>query len=164
MKRLFAAALLATLTVWPFHAAQAQDAGAATSASRIYRVDDSGTFVLDPSLKMEWQPIGRGRPSNVVSATTKVSVQLNLANWMGRSGRIFMALPRTTGTTVRASWTTGGIMLPGSLISGDRALVYSGPVTAMVLRDLLDIKLEADGSRLAEPEALAFGFEIEVDQ
>jgi hypothetical protein len=32
------------------------------------------------------------------------------------------------------------------------------------MRDLIDIALEADGARLTQPEALAFGFEIELDQ
>ena len=55
-------------------------------------------------------------------------------------------------------------MLPGTLISGDRALVFAGPINGPLMRDLIDIKLEADGVRLVNPEALAFGFEIEVDQ
>ena len=134
------------------------------SSNRTFRVDDSGTVVLDPSVEMQWQPINRVGASNIVSADTKVSVQLNLAAWVGTSGRIYMTLPRTSGPTVRASWTTGGLLLPGTLISGDRALVYAGPVSSAVFRDLLDITLEADGARLTEPEALAFGFEIEIDQ
>jgi hypothetical protein len=32
------------------------------------------------------------------------------------------------------------------------------------MRDLIEIALEADGARLTQPEALAFGFEIELDQ
>ncbi len=75
-----------------------------------------------------------------------------------------MTLPRTAGPTVRAAWQTGGMLLPGSLISGDRALVYAGPVNTPLMRDLIDINLVADGVRLVQPEALAFGFEIEVEQ
>jgi len=139
----------------------AQDAG---PSHQTFRVDDSGTVVLDPSLEMQWQPIGRVSDSNVVSASTRVSVQLNLSLWVGQIGKIYMSLPATSGPTVRATWSTGGVLLPGTLLSGDRALVYSGSVTTQVIRDILDIKLEADGSRLTEPEALAFGFEIEVAQ
>jgi hypothetical protein len=89
---------------------------------------------------------------------------LNLGAWVGQTGRIYMTLPRTSGPTVRASWTTGGGLLPGTMMSGDRSLVYSGPINAASMRDVIAIKLEADGSRLADAEALAFGFEIEVDQ
>ncbi|MCB1676559.1 MAG: hypothetical protein KDI01_09720, partial [Halioglobus sp.] len=119
-------------------------------------MDDSGTVVVDPVLEMEWQPPGRTGTTSLVSASTRVSVQLNLASWVGRSGRIYMTLPRTAGPTVRATWTTGGTLLSGTLISGDRALVYAGPVSSPLLRDLIDIELEADGARLAQPEALAF--------
>ena len=102
--------------------------------------------------------------TSLVAGSTRVSVQLNLATWVGRTGRIYMTLPRTPGPTVRATWRTGGTLLPGTVISGDRTLVYAGPVTSPVLRDLIDIALEADGARLTQPEALAFGFEIELDQ
>lgn len=136
----------------------------APSMGRVFKVDDSGTVVLDPVLQMQWQPPGRRGSTSLVSASTRVSVQLNLAQWVGRAGRIYMTLPRTPGPTVRATWRTGGALLPGTILSGDRALVYAGPVTSPVMRDLIDIALEADGARLAQPEALAFGFEIELDQ
>ena len=152
------ATVLALSFPWAVHAQEP------SSARQTFRVDDSGTVVLDPSLEMQWQSVGRVSASNIVSASTRVSVQLNLSLWLGLSGRIFMNLPRTSGPTVRASWTTGGILHPGTLISGDRALVYSGPISSAVLRDVLDIELEADGARLNEPEALTFGFEIEIDQ
>lgn len=136
----------------------------APAPGRVFRVDDSGTVVLDPVLEMQWQPPGRSGSTSLVSASTRVSIQLNLASWVGRSGRIYMTLPRTPGPTVRATWRTGGTLLPGSVLSGDRTLVYAGTVTGPVIRDLIDIALEADGTRLSRPEALAFGFEIELDQ
>ncbi len=132
-------------------------------AGRSFVIDDSGSVVLDPYLEMQAPPIGGAAPSNIVSASTRVSVQLNLAAWLGRSGRIYMSLPRTTGPTVRASWTSGGALLPGTMVSGDRSLVFSGPIAAPVVRDIIDIRLEVDGTRLLASEALAFGFEIEVD-
>jgi len=164
MKRISAILVLSMLALALPGQACAQNTGTAASMARISRVDDTGTAVLDPSLEMKWQPIGRSGASRIVTAETHVSVQLNLAAWVGHSGRIYMTLPRTTGPTVRASWTTGGVLLPGMLISGDRTLVFAGGVNASIIRDLLAIKLEADGSRLTEPEALFFGFEIEVDQ
>lgn len=144
---------------------RAQDDLAPRANGQVFRVDDSGTVVLDPVLQLQSQPLGRtGVGSPLVSASTRVSVQLNLAAWAGKRGRIYMSLPRTSGPSVRATWITGGTLLPGSLISGDRAIVYAGPISSPFLRDMIDIKLEADGARLIQPEALAFGFEIEVDQ
>lgn len=161
MKIVTSLALLAAISVAQV---QAQVAPPSTPSGQVFRVDDSGTVVVDPVLEMQWRPPGRTGTTSLVSASTRVSVQLNLASWVGRSGRIYMTLPRTAGPTVRATWSTGGTLLSGALISGDRALVYAGPVSSPLLRDLIDIKLEADGARLAQPEALAFGFEIEIDQ
>lgn len=144
--------------------ARAQNGAAPATNGRVFRVDDSATVVLDPFLEMQARVPGRGSSASpLVSARTRVSVQLNLAPWVGRSGRIYMSLPRTSGPTVRAIWSTGGTLLPGSLLSGDRTVVYAGPLPEPLLRDLIDIKLEADGARLIRPEALAFGFEIEID-
>jgi hypothetical protein len=143
--------------------AAAQEPASPGSEAAVFRVDDSGTVVLDPVLEMQWQEPGRDSSPGIVSGSTRVSVQLNLAAWFGRSGRIYMTLPRTAGPTVRATWRAGGSLLSGSLVSGDRAIVYAGPITGLLLRDVLDIKLEADGARLSQPEVLAFAFEIEVD-
>ena len=142
----------------------AQDASAPATSGQVFRVDDSGTVVVDPELEMQWLPAGRTGATSLVSASTRVRVQLNLAPWAGNSGRIYMTLPRTTGPTVRATWRTGGTLLPGTLISGDRSLVFAGPISRTLLWDLIDIELEADGARLGKPEALAFGFDIEIDQ
>lgn len=155
--------LLACLVTSASGQIAAQETTPFTSSGQSLRVDDSGTVVLDPVLTMQWKPVGRTGASSIVSAETRVSVQLNLANWIGRSGRIYMLLPRTSGPSVRATWTTGGGLLPGTLISGDRTLVYAGPISAPIMRDQINIKLEADGSRLESPEALGFGFEISLD-
>lgn len=156
---ILAAILCTTNQAW------GQETGPDSASAQAFHVDDSGSVVLDPVLRMEWQKVGRvGTSSPLVSASTKVNVQLNLTAWTGRTGRIYMTLPRTSGPSVRATWNTGGTLLPGTLISGDRALVFAGPINGPLMRDLIDIKLEADGARLVQPEALAFGFEIEVDQ
>lgn len=131
-------------------------------SSPAIRIDDSGTVVVDPVLAMRWQPAGRTAASPLVSATTRVAVQLNLAAWVGQTGRVYMTLPRGPGPAVRATWQTGGTLIPGTLMSGERAMVYAGTIAAPVMRDQIEITLEADGSRLEHPEALSFGFEIEV--
>jgi hypothetical protein len=159
MKPVLAAALAACILIGWTDDAMAQSAATATQT---FRVDDSGTVVLDPFLEMEWKPNNAAGGSNIVSASTRVSVQLNLATWMGQTGRIYMTLPRTSGPTVRASWRTGGGLLPGSLISGERSLVYAGPIGSAILRDIIDLKLEVDSTRLTSPESLSFGFEIEL--
>lgn len=138
-------------------------AAQSTAGSAAQRVDDTGTVVIDPYLEMKWMPKPGNAGSRIVESGTRVSVQLNLAPYIGRSGRIYMVLPRGTGPTVRATWTSGGKLLPGQVLSGERALVYSGAVRGPLLTDLLDLRLQVDSTRLTQPQALAFGFEIEVD-
>ncbi|WP_288016428.1 hypothetical protein [Blastomonas sp.] len=162
MMHRFALALACCLCAALTTPALAQTVAAPDPGVRTFRVDDSGTVVLDPFLEMQWQPSGPAGASNIVSASTRVSVQLNLATWVGQVGRIYMTLPRSSGPTVRASWRTGGGLLAGSLISGERALVYSGPIGSPILRDIIDLRLEVDSARLAGPESLSFGFEIEL--
>jgi hypothetical protein len=162
-KLVFLTALGAIALLTP-SAGTAQSTGAVATPLGTFRVDDTGTAVLEPTVRMQWQPIGRGGASNIVTANTQVSVQLLTVPWIGRSGRIYMTLPATTGATVRAAWTSGGVLLPGQVISGTRALVYAGPIIVTALHDILNIRLEADGSRLSEPQSLDFGFEIEVGQ
>ncbi len=153
--------MAATATIIP---ANAQDVSTSGARGAVFRVDDSGTVVLDPVLELQWQPPGRENSSSpLVSGATRVSVQMNLSAWVGKLGRIYMTLPRSAGPTVRASWLSGGTLLSGSLISGDRSIVYAGPISAPLLRDVIDIKLEVDGARLIQPEVLAFAFEIEVE-
>lgn len=143
--------------------AQSSATPAATTASAPMRVDDTGTVVLNPYLEMKWLPKPGNSGSRIVEAATRVSVQLNTTPFLGRSGRIYMVLPRGTGPTVRATWTSGGKLLPGQVLSGERALVYRGAVRGPLLTDLLDLHLQVDSTRLIQPQALAFGFEIEVD-
>lgn len=162
MKRLSEVAFAACAFMTWSGSAIAQSSPVTDPGARTFRVDDSGTVVLDPFLEMEWQPAGPGSASNIVSASTRVSIQLNLAAWVGQAGRIYMTLPRSSGPTVRASWRTGGGLLAGSLISGERTLVYSGPIGSPILRDIIDLRLEVDSARLAGPESLSFGFEIEL--
>ena len=154
--------LVAMYALWST-AGQSQETKPGATGVQTFKVDDSGTVVFDPVVSMQWQPSGPARGSQIASATTRVSVQLNLAEWVGSSGRIYMSLPQTSGPIVRATWQTGGTLLGGSMISGQRALVFAGSIASPGMRDLFDIRLEVDGSKLFQPEALAFGFEIEVN-
>lgn len=114
--------------------------------------------MLDPSLTLQWVP-GAGA---LASASTTVSLQLNVANWIGQSAHIYMALPPANAGLVRATWTSGGRLLPGTMVSGERRLVYVGRIDSATLRDILRVRLDADSRRLPQSQTLAFGFEIEI--
>lgn len=137
-------------------------AGSAQAAT--YRVDETGTFPQESSATMRWRQIAPSRGGdNTIEGSTTVNIRLNLAPWLNRNGRLFLVLPEQPVTQVRASWTTQGRLLPGKLISGQRALIYSGPITLSVLEETLVLKLETDGARMTSAQRLQFHFEIDVD-
>lgn len=125
-------------------------------------IDDSGTMVEMPTLPLVWSPQRGGSYGGLVTASTRVNLVLHLGSWLGREGRIYMVLPRGNGTPVRARWAGAGRILAGELVSGQRALVYSGPITAPLLEESMLMTIEADPRHLAQAQVLQFGFEIEV--
>lgn len=125
-------------------------------------IDDSGTMVEMPTLPLVWSPQRGGSYGGLVTASTRVNLVLHLDSWLSREGRIYMVLPRGNGTPVRARWAGAGHLLAGELVSGQRALVYTGPITAPLLEDSMLMTIEADPRHLAQAQALQFGFEIEV--
>jgi hypothetical protein len=139
--------------------ATAQPATAATFA-----VDDSTSYTHDANTAMKWKLVAPSRRmGSVVEGATLVTVRLNLMPWANKSGKIYMALPAQSIGPVKAAWTTQGRLLAGQLISGDRTLVYAGPIRTAVLEDTIALKVEADGQRLVAPQRLQFSFEIDVD-
>jgi len=134
-------------------------AGAAT-----FRVDDSATLPNESNTPMQWKSLAPNRAvGNAVEGVTVINVRLNTAPWLNRVGKIYMALPEQPIGTVSAEWSTQGRLLPGSLVSGRRTLVYSGPIRTSLLEDTIALRISADGRRLVSPQRLQFYFEIDVD-
>jgi len=130
-----------------------------------YRVDDSATIPQEASATLRWRQFAPGRRTtdNTVEGGTTVQVRLNLAPWTQRNGRVFMVLPEQPLGRVTVRWTTQGRLLPGQLVSGQRALVYAGPILSPMLEETLALRIETDGTRLSSTHRLNFHFEIDVD-
>ena len=129
-----------------------------------FAVDDSTSYTHDANTAMKWKlgAVAR-RASSAVEGTTLVTVRLNLSPWANKSGKIYMALAKQPIGPIKAAWTTQGRLLAGQLTSGNRTLVYAGPIRAGVLEDTIALTLEADGQRLVAAQRLQFYFEIDVD-
>ena len=148
---LAAASLLALLTGGPAQAAT-------------FRIDETGTVVSDPVLRMQWREALPGRSGDrTVTGVLRVDVRLNLQPWLNRQSRIYLVLAPTSGARLQAQWTTQGRLQPGTLRSGERALVYEGPAGPATLTDSLRMQVEADGRTLDGLQRLDFHFEIEVN-
>ncbi len=134
-------------------------AGAAT-----FRVDDSASVPAESNVRLKWRDLVPGRrPDNTLEGAVGVAIRLNLVPWINRTGRLFLVLPEQPIGVVRAKWTTQGRLLPGQLISGQRRLVYTGPITTPLLEETLALEIEADGDRLPNSHRLNFHFEIDID-
>lgn len=152
MKRAMAAALTVVAV-----------AGAAAANAAAFRIDETGTVVSDPVINMKWrQHAPGGVLDDTVEATLRVDVRLNLAPWINKQSRIYMVLAPVNSDRVRARWTTQGRLLPGTVASGERALLFQGPAAPATLTESLLLTLEADGQRLTQQQTLNFHFEIEV--
>lgn len=137
--------------------------GGAASAQAL-PVDDSGSQVLGSTLKLRWDEVApRPGASATLSGTITVYVRLDVSPWRGRKARIYHVLPSQAGTSIVASWTTRGVLLPGKMRDGERVLVYAGPIDADRIEDTFRLEIQADGNRLSRQEQLDFSFEIELD-
>lgn len=126
-------------------------------------IDDSATVVLDSTPAMSWRSVTPKSRDNAITGRTRVNVRLATATWLGRSARIYMVLPSETSGSVKVAWRGQGLLQDGQLVPGQRALVYSGIIREKRMEDVIDVRVEADGTRIIAPQQLRFHFEIDVD-
>ncbi|RYX95349.1 MAG: hypothetical protein EOO28_11330 [Comamonadaceae bacterium] len=127
------------------------------------RVDDTGTTLSQGVVTMRWRQLVPGRASdNTVQAGVRVALRLNLQRWLNQPVRLYMALPPATCEPVHAEWRTQGRLLPGSLRTGARTLIFDGVATAALLEETLDLTLRTDGRSLTSTQSLQFYFEIDT--
>lgn len=126
------------------------------------RVDDSRTQVMG-ALRLKWDSaMPKSGAPDTASDRIAVLVHLDVSPWTGRKGRIYLTLDPATGGRTEASWTSRGVLLPGRLRTGDRQLVYAGPIQGDSLQDTLEMTIRTHGG-LDAGSRLNFAFEIEVD-
>ena len=138
--------------------------GAHSPAARPVVIDDSGTLPYSATLAMRWREISpRSRVSTEMVGALDLRVKLNVAPWLRRRGHIYMVLPAQQPGAISAAWTTNGRLLPGQLTGGGRALVYSGPITAAFIEDMVHLTVSVDGRRMTQSYSVSFHFEMEED-
>ena len=92
--------------------------------------------------------------------TTTIRVRINVMPWVKRTGRIYLSLPAQAPGPISASWTTQG-PLPGQLQSGNRILVYSGPITTAFMEDVLRFQFTVNAALIGRPCPVSFHFELD---
>jgi hypothetical protein len=140
----------------------AQLTGTVAAHAASVAIDDSGTVVYTPTVTMHWQsPSPRARAATLMTGTTPVRVRLNVTPWLRHAGRIYLVLPAQQPGPIRASWSTQGRLLPGKVVSGTRALVYSGPISTPFIEDLLQLAIVVDGRSMDQLHNIDFRFEMD---
>jgi len=129
-----------------------------------FPVDDSTSLPGVAQTKMQWRSLGPNRVAgDFVDGATVVTLRLNTARWINRVGQIYMVLPSQPIGLVNVNWTTQGKLLPGTLVSGSRALIYAGLIRAPTIEDTIEVHVHTDGKRLTSAQRLQFNFEIDVE-
>lgn len=135
----------------------------APARAQTYRVDDSASQVLGGTLRLKPQsPAGRGPLDSNVTGEIAVAVHLDVSPWKGHQARIYLTIPTRPGAAITTRWSTQGRLLAGELRSGERTLVYAGPIQTDAIEDTLRLAIQADGRKLRRDEQLAFAFEIDL--
>ena len=142
--------------------------GAAFASTKL---DDS----LSPRQRVDavtrWQYDGVGdwnedQINALVAEVHAMQFRLNTAQYVGKNAEIYLTVPLQipglkSPTAMRIEWTTRGVFSPGSLLPGNRALVYRGKITAPVMSDYFDFRIFLD-ARTSE-RGLEFDPTFEID-
>jgi len=133
--------------------------------AKTIQIDDSGTQSLEPSVSLHWKSVvpSRSGTDNLMLGTSTIRVRLNVMPWLHRSLRIYLNLPAQQPGPLAISWLTQGRFIPGQLRSGNRVLLYAGPITAPFLEDTLNVQYSVDGSLVRRPFPVTFHFETDED-
>lgn len=86
-----------------------------------------------------------------------LDIRLDTARFVGREARIYMTLPLPvqglSGTSgLRLDWRSEGVFEDGSLVPGERTLLFAGPVSEPELRDRLHLQIEVDSDAMTGGE------------
>jgi hypothetical protein len=136
---------------------------ASTAWANPHRLDDSASYTVPPNVQMAWRPIPPGQASSGMEAWVRVNIRIATTDWKGRSGRVFMVLPRDQSSSIEAVWTTQGRLLPGRLVSGERTEVFVGVIPGDTLEDQLLVRLRSGADWQSASRRLSFHFEFDTD-
>jgi len=135
-----------------------------SSLANPFRLDDSLSYTVPPNVQMQWLPFARGQMNaSGMEAWVTVNIRIDTRDWVGRSGRIYMVLPRDETSSIEAVWTTQGRLQAGRLVSGERALVFAGTIPGATLEDQMRVRLRSNADWTSNNRRLNFHFELDTN-
>jgi hypothetical protein len=138
---------------------------AAAAHAKSVTVDDSGSVAIEPTVLMRWKTAvpTRTAAGKLMVGTMTVRVRINVMPWLKHSGRIYLALPAQQPGPISLSWITQGRFLPGQLVSGNRVLVYAGPITTPFMEDTLTFQFSVAGTLMQRAVPVTYHFEMDEE-
>jgi hypothetical protein len=103
----------------------------------------------------------RSGAGNLMVGTTTIRVRINVLPWLKRTARIYLALPAQPPGPIGASWVAQARFLSGQVRSGNRMLIYTGPITSAFLEDVLQFQFTMEGTRIPRTFPVTFHFEMD---
>jgi hypothetical protein len=133
--------------------------------AKTIQIDDTGSQALEPSVSLRWKSVtpSRSGTDNLMLGNSTIRVRLDVMPWLHRSLRIYLNLPAQQPGPIAIWWLTQGRFIPGQLRSGNRVLLYAGPITTPFLEDTLNVQYSVDGSLVRRPFPVTFHFETDED-
>jgi hypothetical protein len=137
----------------------------AAAQAKSTTIDDSGTTALEPFVSLRWKSVAppRGGVDNSMIGTLTTQVRLNVMPWLKRSGRIYLSLPAQQPGPITLSWVAQERFHSGQLRSGNRVLLYAGPITTPFMQDIFKFQFTVDGTLVRRPFPVTFRFEMDED-
>ena len=91
----------------------------------------------------------------MVAHVRRLEVILDTSDFLGKNARIFLGLSsRIRGmrgaSGLRMEWQTNGLFNTGSVVPGDRQLIFEGTITAEQLTDIFDFTIHIDSREMIQ--------------
>ncbi len=131
--------------------------------ARTVVIDDAGTSILEPLVALRWKNAAptRGAHNDQMVGFMTVRLRLNVAPWMHRTARIYLSLPQQPPGPMQVSWTAQQHLAQGEMQSGNRVLVYVGPIMGPILEDTVRFRLTIDGRWVQHAFPVSMQFEMD---
>lgn len=127
-------------------------------------LDDSASPVQQVRTDLDWAtPLWQAKSATAreftrMQATVpNLDIRLDTSDYTGRRADVYMTIPLPVrgvkgSQGMRVTWRSEGLFEDGTLVPGQRALVYSGPIEGNTLRDRLRLTIELDSEALTGAE------------
>lgn len=137
------------------------------------RLDDALSPRQQHDLDLVWKHTGNTDAlsaqefNSVIASARNVDTRLDTSRYTGSQARIFLELPillrgLTQPSSLQLSWTTNGLFSAGQVTPGNRQLIFEGPITDEVMRDIFNFTFELDARYLTQTLRLEPVYDIEI--